>query len=69
MRTVSGEVTVRLYHLSEADGGGAQTLLYGSLDEALALAAQQSEDVQADLFLATDNDVIAYLDLIGEWRE
>ncbi len=66
MRSTADRVTVRLYHLSEAEGGGAQTLMYGSLDEALAMAARQSEAVQADLFIATDNDVIAYLDLIGE---
>lgn len=64
MRTVSDGVTVRLYHVSEADGGGADTLMYGPLAEALALAAQQPEEVQAGLFLATDNDVVAYLDLI-----
>lgn len=64
MRTVSDGVTVRLYHLSEAEGGGAETLLYGSLAEALAMAARQSEDVQDGLFIATDNDVVAYLDLI-----
>ncbi len=62
MRTVSDAVTVRLYHLSQAEGGGAETLLYGSLAEALAMAARQSEEVQTDLFIATDNDVIAYLD-------
>ena len=66
MRTTSDGVTVRLYHLSEAEGGGAETLMYGSLAEALAMAAQQSEDIQAGLFIATDNDVIAYLDLIDE---
>ncbi|BAK65063.1 hypothetical protein SLG_03880 [Sphingobium sp. SYK-6] len=66
MRSTSDGVTVRLYHLSEAEGGGAQTLMYGSLSDALAMAAQQSEDVQAGLFIATDNDVIAYLDLIEE---
>jgi hypothetical protein len=66
MRTVSDGVTVRLYHLSEAEGGGAETLMYGSLTEALAVAAQQSEEVQAGLFIATDNDVIAYLDLSEE---
>ena len=64
MRTVSGGATVRLYHLSEAEGGGAETLMYGTLAEALAVAAQQSEEVQAGLFIATDNDVVAYLDLI-----
>ena len=66
MRTTSDGVTVRLYFLSDADGGGAETLMYGSLADALAMAAQQSEDIQAGLFIATDNDVIAYLDLIGE---
>ena len=40
------------------------TLLYGTLAEALALAAQQPEGIQADLFIATDNDVVAYLDLV-----
>jgi len=64
MRTVSAGVTVRLYHLSDAEDGGAQTLLYGPLAEALALAAQQPEEIQAGLFIATDNDVIAYLDLV-----
>ncbi len=66
MRSTSEGVTVRLYHLSEAEGGGAETLLYGTLADALAMAAQQSEDVQAGLFIATDNDVVAYLDLIEE---
>ena len=66
MRSTSEGVTVRLYHLSDAEGGGAETLLYGSLAEALAMAAQQSEDIQDGLFIATDNDVIAYLDLIED---
>ena len=66
MRTVSDGVTVRLYHLSQTEGGGAETLLYGSLTEALAMAARQPEAVQTDLFIATDNDVVAYLDLIEE---
>jgi hypothetical protein len=66
MRSVSGEVAVRLYHLSEAEGGGAETLIYGPLAEALALAARQDEATQAGLFIATDNDVIAYLDFIAE---
>ena len=34
-----------------------------SAQEALAIAAQQSEDVQAGLYIATENDVVAYLDL------
>jgi hypothetical protein len=38
-------------------------LFYGPLDQAMALAAQQSEEIQVDLFIATDNDVIAWLDL------
>ena len=66
MRSTGDGVTVRLYHLSDAEGGGAETLLYGSLSEALAMAAQQSEDIQNGLFIATDNDVIAYLDLIED---
>lgn len=65
MRSTSGAVTVRLYHLDiEGEGGAATTLMYGSLDEALSLAAQQPEEVQCGLFVATDNDVVAYLDLI-----
>jgi hypothetical protein len=64
MRTVSDQVTVRLYHLSDAgEGGAATTLLYGTLAEAMAMAAAQSADVQAELFIQTDNDVVAYLDL------
>lgn len=66
MRTVSDGVTVRLYHLSEAEGGGADTLMYGALADALAMAAQQPDEIQTNLFIATDNDVIAYLDLIEE---
>lgn len=67
MRATEGGVTVRLYHLDDEVGGsGTATLFYGPLSEALALAAQQDEAVQTGLFIATDNDVIAYLDLIGE---
>ncbi len=67
MRTVSGDVSVRLYHLDDGDGGGAaSTLLYGTISEALALAARQPEEVQAGLFLQTDNDVVRYLDFIDE---
>ena len=67
MRSTSDAVTVRLYHLDDEVGGsGATTLFYGSLTEALALAAQQEEAVQSGLFIATDNDVIAYLDMIEE---
>lgn len=66
MRSTHDSATVRLYHLSDGpDGGAAETLLYGTLAEALTLAAQQSEDVQEGLFIATDNDVVAYLDLVG----
>lgn len=65
MRSTSQDTSVRLYHLSDGpEGGAAQTLLYGTLAEALALAAQQPEEIQADLFIATDNDVVAYLDLV-----
>ncbi|MDE2560904.1 MAG: hypothetical protein KGL48_01535 [Sphingomonadales bacterium] len=65
MRTTFGEATVRLYHLDDVtEGGSATTLFYGPLDEALRLAAEQPEEVQEGLFIATDNDVVAYLDLI-----
>jgi hypothetical protein len=64
MRTVSSSVSVRLYHLDDSgEGGAATTLFYGLLSEAMAIAAQQEEDVQAGLYLATENDVVAYLDL------
>lgn len=67
MRTTGDAASVRLYHLSDAvEGGAAETLFYGPLDQALRIAAEQSEAVQADLFIATDNDVIAYLDLTGQ---
>lgn len=65
MRSTAEGVTVRLYHLDrEAEGGAATTLFYGPLAEALAIADGQPEDLQGGLFIATDNDVIAYLDLI-----
>lgn len=65
MRTTYESATVRLYHLdSGAEGGAANTLFYGPLAEALQIAAVQSEDVQDALFIATDNDVVAYLDLL-----
>lgn len=65
MRSTSEDTSVRLYHLSDGpEGGAAQTLLYGTLAEALALAAQQPDEIQADLFIATDNDVAHYLDLV-----
>ncbi|OYX63858.1 MAG: hypothetical protein B7Y89_05460 [Novosphingobium sp. 32-60-15] len=61
MRTTSDESTVRLYYLGDGpDGGSAETLCYASLSQALQMAA----DIQSGLFIATDNDVVAYLDLI-----
>jgi hypothetical protein len=67
MRSTSDSATVRLYHLSDGpDGGAAETLFYGPLADALAMAARQSEELQEGLFLATDNDVIAYLDLAAD---
>lgn len=65
MRTTFDEASVRLYHLDAvAEGGAATTLFYGPLSEAMRIAAEQSEDVQEGLFIATDNDVVAWLDLI-----
>jgi hypothetical protein len=67
MRTTGDSVSVRLYHLDdETGGGGAMTLFYGPLAEALVRAERQPESMQQGLFIATDNDVVAYLDLIGE---
>lgn len=64
MRTTYQDATVRLYHLDDAgEGGAATTLFYGPLSQALALAAQQDEATQEGLWIATDNDVVAYLDL------
>ncbi len=64
MRTISRDVSVRLYHLSDADGGAASTLLYGTLADALEVAAAQTDAVQAGLFIQTSNDVISYLDYV-----
>lgn len=67
MRTTDEEATVRLYFLSDAgDGGQAETLMYGPLSAAMALAAQQDEAVQDGLWIATANDVIAWRDLVDE---
>ena len=66
MRSTHEDATVRLYFLDhESEGGAAETLFYGPLSEALAVAAAQPEEVQEGLFLATDNDVVAYLDLLA----
>ncbi|MFD1951747.1 hypothetical protein ACFSGX_13315 [Sphingomonas arantia] len=64
MRTTAADISVRLYYLDDGEGGVAETLIYAPLAEALALAAQQPEDVQAGLFIQTPDDVIAYLDII-----
>lgn len=67
MRTTNDGATVRLYHLDgDSEGGAASTLFYGPLSQALVIADQQPQEVQEGLYLATDNDVIAYLDLVGE---
>ncbi|MEJ2409307.1 MAG: hypothetical protein P8Y58_04175 [Novosphingobium sp.] len=65
MRTTYLDATVRLYHLDGGpEGGAAETLFYGPLAQAMDVAARQPETVQEGLFLATDNDVVAYLDLL-----
>ncbi len=63
MRTVQDDATVRLYHLDD-DGGEIATLFYGSLAEALRVAAAQPEATQAGLFLQTSSDVIGYVDFM-----
>lgn len=66
MRTTDLGASVRLYHLDDAaEGGAVTTLCYAPLAEAMAMAASQPEAVQAGLYIATDNDVIAWLDLAG----
>lgn len=62
MRTVSSTASVRLYYLDESDPV-AQTLFYGPLAEAMVLARQQPDDIQAGLWFATDNDVVPFLDI------
>ncbi len=65
MRTTNAEATVRLYHLDDGiEGGAATTLFYGLLELALARAAAEPAEIQEGLWIATDNDVIAFLDLI-----
>lgn len=67
MRTTYQDATVRLYHLDGGpEGGAASTLFYGPLAEAMRIAELQPEEMQEGLYLATDNDVVAWLDLIGE---
>jgi hypothetical protein len=64
MRSTYLDASVRLYHLDDAgDGGAATTLFYGPMAQALLIASQQDEATQEGLWLATDNDVVAYLDL------
>jgi hypothetical protein len=64
MRSTYLDASVRLYHLDDAgDGGAATTLFYGPMSQALLIAARQDEATQEGLWLATDNDVVAYLDL------
>jgi len=64
MRSTFGQATVRLYYLdTEAEGGAPETLFYGPLAEAMLIAEAQPEDMQQGLYLATDNDVVAWLDL------
>ncbi|ANI77392.1 MULTISPECIES: hypothetical protein [Sphingobium] len=64
MRSTYDSATVRLYHLSDSEeGGAATTLFYGPLSQAVLIAGQQPQDVQDGLFIATENDVVAWLDL------
>jgi hypothetical protein len=65
MRSTFASATVRLYILDEGDPV-AETLFYGPLADALSIAAVQPTDVQAALWIATDNDVAHYLDLAGD---
>ena len=65
MRSISLDHPVRLYLLDDAiEGGAAVTLLYGTLAEALAEAARQPEEVQEGLMIQTQDDVVAYCDIV-----
>ena len=67
MRTTYQDATVRLYHLDGGpEGGAANTLFYGPLAEAMRVAEMQPEEMQEGLYIATDNNVVAWLDLIGD---
>lgn len=63
MRSTFGSASVRLYRLDDSDPV-AETLFYGPLAEAMVIAAAQPEAVQAALWIATDNDVAAWLDIV-----
>jgi hypothetical protein len=62
MRTVSASANVRLYFLDDGDPV-AVTLFYGPLSEALQIGRREPEEVQASLWIATENDVVPFLDL------
>lgn len=65
MRTSYDMASVRLYHLDEETiGGGATSLFYGPLAEAMAIGRAQPAEIQPSLYVATDNDVIRFLDLL-----
>jgi hypothetical protein len=63
MRTTADSSGVRLYHLDDGDPV-ARTLCYGPLAEALIVAAEQPAEIQGGLWIATHDDVVAYLDMI-----
>jgi hypothetical protein len=60
MRSTFGAASVRLYWLDEGNPV-AETLFYGPLGEALAIAADHPDP--DGLWIATDNDVVPYIDL------
>jgi len=62
MRTISADANVRLYFLDDGDPV-AVTLFYGPLAEAMLAGRREPEEVQAALWIATENDVVAFLDL------
>jgi hypothetical protein len=62
MRTVSTSANVRLYFLDDGDPV-AVTLFYGPLAEAMQAGRREPEEVQAALWIATENDVVPFLDL------
>jgi len=61
MRSTFGTASVRLYWLDDGNPV-TETLFYGPLAEALAIAAAHPDP--GGLWIATDNDVVAYSELM-----
>ena len=65
MRTVADDASVRLYHV-DGESGAVTTLLYGTLAEAMRVAAERPEAMQPGLYIQTSSDVVAWEELMGD---